>query len=387
MKELISHLENLLRENECVIIPHIGGFVSYYAPARRVEGEHLFLPPYRTVGFNSSLTINDGLLIQAYMQEHEASYPTAQQMLERDVEELRLMLENEGKAELIGLGWLTQNFEGQLEFQPQANGIPSSALYGLGSFQMKTLEEIKSERAAQEKKNTLIIPARTEEEKPNTVVIHINRTWLNYAVAVAAAVILFFFLSTPVANTYVEQDSYASLGNVGWLDQIRSKSFATTLLSVPRSPQTPQKKEGKSVEKHKTIHEEKIPLVTPKTTTKKQAEISKPSSTASQPKTVEKKVVAKAAPKAESQPLTKENATAKATYYIIVSSVGNEKDARTIIRQLADKGYKGATMVKGDGRVRVALQSGTDQNALTQKMIELRKNKLFKSAWMLTIRH
>ena len=45
MIELAQHIEALLLENDCVIVPNFGGFVAHYAPATYVKEENLFLPP------------------------------------------------------------------------------------------------------------------------------------------------------------------------------------------------------------------------------------------------------------------------------------------------------------------------------------------------------
>ena len=55
MIELAQHIEALLLENDCVIVPGFGGFVAHYAPATHVKEENLFLPPTRTIGFNPCL--------------------------------------------------------------------------------------------------------------------------------------------------------------------------------------------------------------------------------------------------------------------------------------------------------------------------------------------
>lgn len=59
MIELAQHIEALLLENDCVIVPGFGGFVAHYAPATHVKEENLFLPPTRTIGFNPQLKLND----------------------------------------------------------------------------------------------------------------------------------------------------------------------------------------------------------------------------------------------------------------------------------------------------------------------------------------
>ena len=45
MIELAQHIEVLLLENDCVIVPGLGGFVAHYTPAMRVAEENVFLPP------------------------------------------------------------------------------------------------------------------------------------------------------------------------------------------------------------------------------------------------------------------------------------------------------------------------------------------------------
>ena len=55
MIELAQHIEALLLENDCVIVPGLGGFVAHYTPAMRVAEENTFLPPTRIIGFNPGL--------------------------------------------------------------------------------------------------------------------------------------------------------------------------------------------------------------------------------------------------------------------------------------------------------------------------------------------
>lgn len=45
MIDLARHIETLLLENDCVILPDLGGFVAHYNAATYIEEEHTFLPP------------------------------------------------------------------------------------------------------------------------------------------------------------------------------------------------------------------------------------------------------------------------------------------------------------------------------------------------------
>ncbi len=46
MIELAQHIETLLLENDCVIVPGFGGFVAHYSPATRVKEENIFFTSY-----------------------------------------------------------------------------------------------------------------------------------------------------------------------------------------------------------------------------------------------------------------------------------------------------------------------------------------------------
>ena len=96
MIELERHIEILLLNNDCVIVPELGGFMAHHIDARYDEEEDMFLPPLRTLGFNPQLNINDSLLAQSYVEAYDISYPEALRRIEDEVNELKQHLENEG---------------------------------------------------------------------------------------------------------------------------------------------------------------------------------------------------------------------------------------------------------------------------------------------------
>ena len=120
------------------------------------------------------------------------------------------------------------------EFHPNEDGALSPALYGLSSFSINRLEHLASTVSTATRE---LLPR--QEKRKRTV--RFKRQWIGNAVAVAVAVVLFFFLSVPVENTYVDKGNYASLGTDGLFDAIRSQSLATTLITVPSKPQQPKK--------------------------------------------------------------------------------------------------------------------------------------------------
>ena len=75
MNELIKHIEILLLNHDCVIIPGFGGFTTQHVDSCYDESDQTFFPPKRTIGFNSQLKMNDSLLAQSYIEAFDLSYP------------------------------------------------------------------------------------------------------------------------------------------------------------------------------------------------------------------------------------------------------------------------------------------------------------------------
>ena len=95
MKNLARHIELLLRNNDCVILPGFGGFIAHAVPAYYVSEEHLYYPPSRSISFNASLTMNDGLLVQSYMQSYQVDYAKATYMVDMALDKLLDTLDEE----------------------------------------------------------------------------------------------------------------------------------------------------------------------------------------------------------------------------------------------------------------------------------------------------
>lgn len=211
MIELDRHIEILLLSNDCVIVPDLGGFMAHHVDARYDEQEATFLPPLRTLGFNPKLKLNDSLLVQSYIEAYDLSYPEALRRIETEVSELRQHLESDGEYELNDIGILRLNDEGNLQFEPCEAGILTPELYGLASFEMKPLELNEPKAEADEVEDT--------DDEPSTEhALIIKMSWLRNIVAVAAAVLAFLMITTPVSNSRhasggVQQSAFFPIGN------------------------------------------------------------------------------------------------------------------------------------------------------------------------------
>jgi hypothetical protein len=465
-----------LLENDCVIVPDFGGFIVHNVSARKDETEQTFLPPYRALGFNPQLNLNDGLLIQSYMSAYDVNYPQAQLLVEQAVNELKDQLAQDTYVELQGVGRLSYNIEDQFVFSPCEAGLSSPALYGFTPFRMNLLP-VEPAISIQPTATTVETPEE-QQRKRNTLVLHINRRWLNNAVAVVIALVTFYLLSAPVDNTYIEPENYASVGNMELFSQIESQSVlssvrpmqttarkavapasaaakvsasaATKAVSADAKATPTKAKENTNA----SLRESATPAVAPNANasnanastsaaasasanasanastsapTAASANISASASTATPtaattaaPTSVSTPVSERSAKAATSEHSAKASvstptvaasaAASKASasaasasastsapaatpavkqtrYHIIVASVTNDTEAQQAIQYFASKGYPGATAVKTDGRVRIAIASFADRNEADAKWNEVRKLELFQNAWICSSRN
>lgn len=373
MIELAQHIEALLLENDCVIVPGLGGFVAHYAPATRVEEENIFLPPTRIIGFNPQLKMNDGLLVQSYMSVYGTNFSDATKIVEREVDELIAALHEEGKVDLPNVGEVRYTIHNTFDFAPYDNKITTPYLYGLDAFEMRELSAIEKPQA----EKIIPAPAVIGKEK-RSYAIKFNRAYLTNVAAVAVVIFLSFFFSTPIENTEVIEENYAKLLPDELFEKIEKQSLAITPIVVKQN--TPARKSAKKqtgtqkkVVAPVAVREVKVgktPVVSTETTAKEQASHSV-SATAD-------------APKHNVQPVAKPAvATPKRPYHIIIASVGTEKDAETMAAQLVAKGFSGAKAIVGDGKMRVSIEScGTEVEAY-QALARVRENETYKNAWVL----
>lgn len=187
MIQLERHIEILLLENDCVIVPDFGGFMAHHLSARYEESEGIFLPPLRTLGFNPQLRLNDSLLAQSYVETYDISYPEALRRIAAEVEELKQILAEKGQYEFNDLGTISLTADGRYEFTPCEAGILTPSLYGLNSFEMGKL----GQSAAQENEGESVAKTIPMHRKDGIFIKY--STIRNVAAACIAAFVFWLF--------------------------------------------------------------------------------------------------------------------------------------------------------------------------------------------------
>lgn len=375
MIELSKHIEVLLLENDCVIVPGLGGFIAHYRSSVYKEDTQEYCPPVRTIGFNPQLVMNDGLLVQSYMQAYDTDFPDATRRIEKTVAYLKEELYKKGQFPLGSVGMLYYNMNGGYGFEPCTGGYFTPSLYGLQRFSLATLPEehvlVSSVEPLSTSLQEVSVPSQRTVLKP-------LRHWLQTAVAVAAAILLFFVLSVPVENTYMDDANYASLGSTTLFDAIRSQSVTTQVADASVQQEVVRKlplKNHVNTLKPVTVKTEKVGKA-PKTPAKVEKE--KP---VAAPKAAP--VAVTTTPKKESKPMVQPERKQTA-YYIIIASLTTRADAQRELKKFQTEGCANAVILESQGKYRIAFDQYRTQADAYGKVQELRKQDVFKNAWVFT---
>lgn len=252
MLTLAKHIESLLINHDCVVVPGLGGFVTQSFPATYIEKEGAYLPPYRSVSFNSMLAINDGLLIERYQQYENLNYLSALRLLNGHVSELKKRIAEDGEFELIGIGTLYNGEGARLCFKPRPGGIMTPSLYGLEPAYIPALDQLDNSEE-QEDVDTFVGEETEEQEEPRHYTLRINREWVNYAVAAVVSV-MFYFLVAPFGVS-TSDVGYASMAPV-----VEKRTHVQKHVLVVRNSQPTATAESVTVE-NKTIDTPVTPVV------------------------------------------------------------------------------------------------------------------------------
>ncbi len=153
-----KYIHELLLENETVIIPGFGAFVSNYKPAEINEDTNELKPPSKEISFNSQIRNNDGLLVGSVALGEGVSHFDALKEIEKERENIIYQLDKGEKVKLEDTGELFVDEKFEIQFTPFEDDNLLLDSFGL--------EAVELEDSIEEKE--IIIPVNTETEKEET---------------------------------------------------------------------------------------------------------------------------------------------------------------------------------------------------------------------------
>lgn len=344
MKELARHIEALLLNNDCVVIPLFGGFVTRRVASVYVAEEDLFLPPYRTIGFNPNLQTNDGLLVSSFMNTYHIDEAEAKKILNQKVLHLRQSLLENGTCDFEGIGLFSQDEDGDIHFSPYESGAVCPDYYGLDAFEFPALQPVADEiRLSQ---NELVADTR-QANRDKHITIRISRRLFNYTASAVAAILLFVLFSPTAGNTdFPQAQKSQTLIPTVLLQQLSmaESACADTVNAAMLPAET------------NVIPQQAIQ--TPATDTGLQSDTDDVLFTAEQ----------------------------ASGYCVVVASSISEKNARQYVKSLQKRGIEGARVYKKGKMIRVVFDGFETESAAYTHMNKLKRNYTdFETAWVLNL--
>lgn len=340
MENLIKYTSKLIAQHNCVIIPELGAFLAHSIPASYNAEDGLFMPPHRTMGFNPQITVDDALLLSEYIDEQQFTYEEAGKALRKDVAKLRHELSAKGIVRFGELGTFSMNVTGGISFDPAPNGIDDPYNFGFEPIAMPLLSQI-------DKKDIVIK----------------RRNFKKYAsIAIAAALTLFFI---------------SPIGDNAYAPSLKAGFVAVETASTVSEP----------VNEAVTINQCEIEpvadTVTENIITKSQTVEPIIEAQPEQVVAVEVAEVPMTEPVVAEQP-AKEHAIIENenSFHIIVASTPNEEKAQLAIKELSAKMQAEYSVVKGNGRHRIAHSSYSSIDEANEALAQVKNT--FPDAWVLT---
>jgi len=136
---LSAYLSELLKTNDCVIVPDLGGFIANYQPSGYDDQSDQFSPPSKEIIFSSKLKKNDGLVVNYVVEKEGVGYLEARKIVSEFVSECQSRLENGERVEFDQVGSIYLDKNENILF----DGIPKVNLrtdaFGLDSFHFPQL--------------------------------------------------------------------------------------------------------------------------------------------------------------------------------------------------------------------------------------------------------
>ena len=327
MLRIPLHIERVLLLNDCVIIPGFGGFLLRRHAAVHNPRQCAFRPARKEIVFNPTLTYDDGLLAESYMEHYGMDFNEAQQAIRHDVSALQTTLADDGRLTLEGIGAFRRTDDGTLLFDPASDATSAYAIgsYGLPLFYMPPLtpESAAPAFAAPATSPAAAPPVHTQpphavRERIPTALRVVGQT----AAVAAAAVALYFSISTPVRE--VDNTSYTA----GFVPSELLHDLSEKEQPTPPRPQ--DEASGKVSEK----------------ATGKNVEVT--------------------------------------IYSIVIGSFNDSASARKLISELPSEDRKHAQVVTNNaGRVRVLVGGYQDRKAAAAALAQWRQRQKFQSAWLM----
>ena len=389
---ITNYLKELLNDNECVIIPEFGAFISKRHSATIDYANHRFMPPYKEIVFNNKLNNNDDVLVNFISSKEDISKEDALNKIRDFVNQSVAVLDVNSELELTDFGKLI-SINGNYIFNANEDVNVLGDSFGLTEFNFQpifrteTYQIIKEKIIVEQKeKNTEYTLADESVEELTSV--HTRRKPSLFR-TVAVTTLAFFFVFVINWTTDKSDSNLASWNPflysspnefiIGISETQSHKDVETQILedAETQSLEDTETQSLKDTETQSLRDAEIQSLKDTETQSLKDVEIQSLEDTETQ-----------SLRDAETQSLedteTQEFRVLNSNYYIIGGSFQAESSAVKCLDIIRKQGFENASILdKNDkGYIRVYYESFADKSEALIRLDEI-KSAYNESAWLL----
>ena len=163
---ITNYLKELLNDNECVIIPEFGAFISKRHSATIDYVNHSFLPPYKEIVFNNKLTNNDEILVDFISKKENISKEDSLTKIQNFVNQTAAILDVNNEYVMEGLGKM-RKFGNDYVFEVSHSENLLGDSFGLTEFNYKPVFRTETYQIIKEK----IVVEQKEKNTDYTIAI------------------------------------------------------------------------------------------------------------------------------------------------------------------------------------------------------------------------
>lgn len=143
MTTVQNHIRELLFEQDCVVIPDFGGFVTNFDCAKVDKSEEYIKPAQKWLAFNGLLKNDDGLLSNYIAKNEGITRDEASLKIKSFVETAKKGIRFDQRFDITGVGTFTENEESKIQFNPSENSNFLGESFGLEKIVIKKSTFIK----------------------------------------------------------------------------------------------------------------------------------------------------------------------------------------------------------------------------------------------------
>jgi len=316
------YIKELLFNNQGVVIPGLGGFVSEYEPAAFDVSKNKFLPPSKKITFNQEYSYHDTLLIDFVAKKEKIDTEQSKKLIDEFVKDTKHKLRKGEKVEFQEIGTLWQT-RAQIHFEQNKESNLLTDSFGLKS--------VKANQPAPEVKKP---PIKQKKSYKKPIIISS----------------MLLVIAIGIATTWYFSDGFSDCN----------------FMAISQ-----QEDQEKADNKLKQITERKLDSIA-------KADSLKAIIVHSIDNNTDKKDAL-----FYEEPAEQEIKPTYSQFHIIAGSFKKMANAEKFSNELRNKGYNPQIIKSEENLIRIAIYSYTDETEALKQLYKLRESSEIKSVWIL----